>query len=40
VTGKRWEADNLGLVVSATGTPNTFFPGNSNGSTSGGGQGV
>lgn len=40
VTGKRWEADNLGLVVSNTGAPNTFFPGNANGTTSGGGQGV
>jgi hypothetical protein len=40
ITARRWEADNLGLVVSATGAPNTFFPGSSNGTTSGGGQGV
>lgn len=40
IIGKRWEADNLGLVVSGTGAPNTFFPGNANGTTSGGGQGV
>lgn len=40
VTGKRWEADNLGLVVSNTGLPDTYFPGTVNGTTSGGGQGV
>lgn len=40
VTGKRWQADNLGLVVSASGAPNTFFPGSVSGTTSGGGQGV
>lgn len=40
VTGKRWQADNQGLVVSASGAPNTFFPGSVNGTTSGGGQGV
>lgn len=40
VTGKRWQADNLGLVQSATGAPDTFFPGSVSGSTSGGGQGV
>lgn len=40
ITGKRWEADNLSLIVSNTGVPDTFFPGSINGSTSGGGQGV
>lgn len=40
VTGKRWQADNLGLVQSGSGVPNTFFPGSVNGTTSGGGQGV
>ena len=37
VTGK-CEADTLGLVNSGTGTPNSYFPGNSNCTTSVGGQ--
>lgn len=40
VTGKRFEADNLGLIVSRTGTPSTEFPGSIAGTTSGGGQAV
>lgn len=38
VTGKRCEADGLGLAQSGTGTPNTAFPGNANCTTSVGGQ--
>jgi hypothetical protein len=38
VTGKRCEADTLGLVNSGTGTPNSYFPGNSNCTTSVGGH--
>jgi hypothetical protein len=38
VTGKRCEADTLGLVNSGTGTPNSYFPGNADCTTSVGGQ--
>lgn len=37
VTGTRCTAGTLGLVVSATGTANTYFPGNSNCTTNNGG---
>lgn len=38
VVGKRCDAELLGLVDSETGSPNTYFPGNSNCTTSVGGQ--
>ena len=37
-TGKRYQADNLSLILSATGGTANFFPGTSAGSTSGGSQ--
>lgn len=41
ITGQRWRAENLGLVVSKSGVaPDTYFPGNSAGSQVGGGIGI
>lgn len=38
-TGTRWSAALNGVVNSGTGTPNSYFPGNANGSAATGGQG-
>lgn len=40
VTGTRWLSDSNAIVISATGVPNTYFPGNANGSATNGGLGL
>jgi hypothetical protein len=40
ITGQRWTVSLNAVIISATGAPNTFFPGNANGNAATGGQGV
>jgi hypothetical protein len=39
VTGQRYSVSGFGKLISSTGSPDTYFPGNSNGTTNGG-QGI